>query len=518
MFMSKNPRNRRYPFAVTGILIYMFSFSCLQSFAQTVVFPEGITWQEQPEPVVLDSAEAAAPAVYLLDFRQYLFRFEQSGTLVVEYSEHNRIKVNTAAAIEEYNKVYIGMGRGAQLKTIRARSVAPDGAIIDLDETTIKELDNLENAGAFRIFAIEGLVPGSVLEYAYTLVQEPTFYGRDVFQRDVPVREAVFEILAPSHYVFNTKSYNGFSEAVDSSLGNQRRVRVEHHNLPAALSERYARYSPNLQRVEYILGSNLLTGNEPFFDWGRAAFRYLEAIYATNKDDDKAIKALIKDLKLGAKADEKGTPIAILERYIKDQIALQEGDGEAFESPHLILRNRHANEFGMLRLMANTFLQAGIPHELVVGTERDRFPFDPDFATWSYLEEPFFYFPQYEKFLAPSSYEFRYGLIPFEWTSSQALFIELRLEEGGQKARYRLDSIPEPGLAAHYDNMAVEVRFNLEAGEAQLDVERRMSGYRAYFIQPYLEGLPQETRDNVAREILLNSSANATLISQSFEQ
>jgi len=516
--MQNHPINRILPPVIRAISFIMIGFSSLQGIAQSTAFQEGITWQEQPEPVVLDSSEAAAPAAYLLDFRQYLFRFSEEGTLVTEYSEHNRIQVNTAAAIEEYNKVYIGIGQGGQLKAIRARSVAPDGTVINLDETNIKELDNLENAGAFRIFAIEGLVPGSVLEYAYTLVQEPSFYGRDVFQRDVPVREAVFEILAPSHFTFQTKSYNGFSDAVDSTAGNQRRLRAEQRNLPAALSERYARLTPNLQRVEYILGSNLLTGNDPYFDWGRAAFRYLEAIYTTNKDDDKAIKGLLKDLKLNSLNNHDGAQIMILERYFKDQIALQEGNGDAFESPHLILRNRYANEFGMLRLMANTLLQAGIGHELVVGTERDRFPFDPDFATWSYLEEPFLYFPRYGKFLAPSAYEYRYGLIPFAWTSAQALFIELHMEEGGQKARYRLDSIPEPKMSEHYDNMAVDIRFDPEAGLVELTVERKMSGYRAYFLQPYLERLPKETRDEVASEILLNSSPNATLLSQSFGQ
>jgi len=481
------------------------------------LFEAGVPWQDQPEQVVLDSAEAAASAVYLLDYRQYYFRVSGSGTLQTEYSEHNRVIVNTQAAIEEYNKVYIPMGDGGVIKTLNARSVAPDGTIINLDEQNIKELDNLENAGAYRIFAIEGLVPGSVLEYAYTLVQEPDFYGRDVYQRDVPVREAVFEIISPSHYTFLTKSYNGFGEAVDTSFANQRRLRATQRNIPPALSERYALYRPNLQRIDYILDRNLLLNTEPFFDWGKVAYRYLEVVYSTNKDDDKAIKGLIKELKLGSESDQE-EQIVRLERYLKNQIALQEGGGDAFQAPNLILQNRYANEFGMLRLFANTLLQAGIGHEIVVSTPRDRFPFDPEFPSWTNLEQAFFHFPQFGTFMAPAPYEYRYGLIPFEWTSSQGLFVELSADPATGRAGFRIDSIPELKLNDHYDNMRVDVQFDPEAGLAELTVERKMSGYRAYFLQPFVERLPQESRDEVAREILLNSSPNATLTSQGFAQ
>ncbi len=508
------PRKANEKFAFLFLLTTLFLPEILSAQDSIPGFTPGYQWEKNPVLHNLDSAESAARAVFILDFRQYNYHYDDEGSLLVDYTEHNIIRVNTSVSVEEHNKVYISLNGTVELLSIQARSIGPDGIVSELSRENIREIDNLENAGAFRIFAIEGLIPGGEVEYAYTVRQMPRYYGREVLQRDIPVRKAVIEILAPAHLLFETRSYNGLAYATDSLIRLNRRTRSVTTDLPAALTERYARYQPHLQRIEFKLGANLYANTEPLFNWEMAATRYREMVYLWNKDDGKSVRTLLKELDIQT-MDDPEDQIRTIERYLKGQIALQEGEGQEFEEPARILKNRHANEYGLLCLTAACLKLAEISHELVIGSDRYGFPFDPGFETWTFLEEPFFYFPFTKKFLAPAALEYRYGTIPFAWTGGQALFVETESE--GEKAGFSLGSISEPILSENYDDINITVMFDTESAEVQLDVMRSMTGYRASFIQPFLELLPEETQSEVARDLLLSSSADAQVLNKSFE-
>ena len=179
------------------LIVSLFMFWVSSSVAQdlSAAFTQGYTWEESPVLHELDSVEKLSAAVFLLDFRQCDFRFDENDELYMDYTRHNIIHVNSQAAVEDYNKFYISLAGTQDLLSIRARSISPEGVVKELEEESIREIDNLENAGAFRIFAIEGLVPGGEVEYAYTVRRFPKLYGREVFQRDIPVRHAVLELI-----------------------------------------------------------------------------------------------------------------------------------------------------------------------------------------------------------------------------------------------------------------------------------------------------------------------------------
>ena len=499
------------------LIVSLFMFWVSSSVAQdlSAAFTQGYTWEESPVLHELDSVEKLSAAVFLLDFRQCDFRFDENDELYMDYTRHNIIHVNSQAAVEDYNKFYISLAGTQDLLSIRARSISPEGVVKELEEESIREIDNLENAGAFRIFAIEGLVPGGEVEYAYTVRRFPKLYGREVFQRDIPVRHAVLELISPANLIFSTKAYNGLAKTQDSVLAFTRRMQSVTNNIPAALSERYALYQPHLQRMEFNLSNNLFKPTVAELNWDGMAQRYQQIVYDASKEDVKAIRSILKSAKIHS---IQGTEQKIqgIERWLKKEILLQEGNGPEFEDPEFVLRNRYANTFGMLKLMAGCLAESGIYHELVIAADREGFPLDPDFPTWSYLEDAFFYFPVFKKFLSPSNYEYRYGSIPFVFLDNAALFIVPGSKSG--LVEYRIDSIPAASLNEHYDNIDIQASFVTESAEVKMKVKRTFSGYRASFIQPYLELLPVETRDEIGSDILLGSAPDAVIKTQSFDK
>ncbi len=512
------------PARETAISVLLFlCWSCsafmLQAGADSVkLHSTGILWQESPVLSPPDSAELHAKAGILYDFRQYNYFYNDYDELVLEYTEHNLIRVHSLAGVEEYNKFAIPLSKSVELVDLKARSIAPDGAIMDLSEQSIRELGQGDHNSSLRIFAIEGLVPGGAVEYAYTIRQEPRFYGREVFQRDIPVGKAVFEIIAPSNLYFESRSYAGLPAAADSSLGIIRLHQMIAEQMPAAYSERYALYQPALQRLEFKMTANAFSGPGQLFSWEKASHRYRELVYSMSKDDVKMVKTLLKRLKI-KKLESSDEAIRTIESYLKENLTFLP-DEEGGPSEHAaILRSGYASELGMLRMHTACLAMSSIAHSVVVGADREGFPFDPDFESWTYLEEPFLYFPHSEKYLSPSSYAFRYGTISHSLSGTKALYIAPpgQKENSSQGMGYWIDSVPEVPLADHYDDLDIVVRLSEDLASAELQIERRMSGHRAMILQPYLHLLTEESRGEIAREILLNSGPNADLMQWEYE-
>lgn len=454
------------------------------------------------------------PAIILKDFRQYAFHYDSlEENLQVDYTEHYIIRTNTLSAVEEFNRVYISLSGTNELVNLQARCISPDGKVIELGEESMKEIDDPESAGAYRIFAIEGLVPGAEVEYAYTVRMDARFYGRDVYQRDIPVKEAVWELIAPDFLVFGVKSYNGMGSVTDSVKEGYRRIHCAGKDIPEALSERYALYQPYLQRLEFNLLQNLQDDLLYDQDWSGMAKRYIDLIYHADKADIKAMNQVIKWS--GAKAARtKREKVVALERWIKGNISLQ--DTRFFDYPEVMVENRYGSSFGFLRLMSLCLSHMGIYHELVLVADREGYPLDPEFPNWTYLEEVFLYFQQFGEYLHPSAFEYRMGEIPYAYRGTPAVFVQPGRNQTNLLTRTGV--IPESTLNRNYDDLQAEIRFEVEESVAQIELERSFKGYRAIALQPYLEFLPQETILEVANDLLQGSLPGAEISSSRFEK
>lgn len=109
-----------------------------------------------------------------------------------------RVKVYSARGVERLSKIELPFTKQVPITRIAARTIHPDGRIVELDRKEVFEREVLR-ADSIRVkvksFAPPALVPGAIVEYTYT--EEPGFalaFFPLWFQTDLPAREVRFHI------------------------------------------------------------------------------------------------------------------------------------------------------------------------------------------------------------------------------------------------------------------------------------------------------------------------------------
>src|ERR1043165_1996010 len=119
------------------------------------------------------------------------------------FTHYLRIKVFTERGRESQSKIDIPFGNlfGTNIKIseIAARTIKPDGSIIELKKEDIFERE-IVKANRIRLkaksFALPGVEPGAIIEYRWREVRENdnAHYTRLQFQRDIPVQTVKYYI------------------------------------------------------------------------------------------------------------------------------------------------------------------------------------------------------------------------------------------------------------------------------------------------------------------------------------
>jgi len=195
-------------------------------------------WSSHPTLHKMTDQENKQSAVIISDIRRV--EFIDEGKEMAEYRTlHKIIRLNDNTGIEAFNKVYLGIADNNDIVDIRARTILPDGRIINIDKQNIKDLKD-EDGDEYKIFAMEGLVKGCEVEYSYIYKRSPSWFGAQYMQSKFPVREASLEILAPKRLIFQTRGYNCQLTPADTVLGEKRIVSQQLKDIPAAEDEKYA--------------------------------------------------------------------------------------------------------------------------------------------------------------------------------------------------------------------------------------------------------------------------------------
>ncbi|MFL6229251.1 MAG: DUF3857 domain-containing protein [Pyrinomonadaceae bacterium] len=117
-------------------------------------------------------------------------------------SNYIRIKIFTERGRESQSKVEIPYFGETRIKDIAARTIKPDGSIVELkkedifDKTIVKQGDRKLRA---KSFALQGVEPGSIVEYRWREVHPNSSANKTRlrFQRDIPI-ESVTYYVKPS--------------------------------------------------------------------------------------------------------------------------------------------------------------------------------------------------------------------------------------------------------------------------------------------------------------------------------
>src|ERR1700754_2469951 len=140
------------------------------------------------------------------------------------FTHYLRVKVFTDRGRESQSKIDLPFGnlsgREIQIKDIAARTIKPDGSIVDLKKEDIFERTIVKVSGLkvkARSFAMPAVEPGCIIEYRWREVRVDTDadYVRLEFQRDIPVQRIQY-LVKPMPYVdasFNSITLHGTSPA-----------------------------------------------------------------------------------------------------------------------------------------------------------------------------------------------------------------------------------------------------------------------------------------------------------------
>ncbi|MEO1049137.1 MAG: DUF3857 domain-containing protein [Bacteroidota bacterium] len=458
-------------------LTLLMSLALGNAYAQSY---EKYDWEEDRKAFKLSEAELSTPLLNLKRHTQYEYSYDESKrNLITYYTQHNIVKAGNDEALEKSNRIYISTSGVIDIVNVKARTINPDGTVKVLDSNNIKEVEDEESGGGFKIFAIEGAEVGSEIEYVYTKKMQSGYFKREYYQFGNPIRDASFKLICPENLEFDFKSYNGLPnvEQIDTvDTGNTYVMKAS--NIPLIRRENFSAYNANRMRVDFKLAYNSYAGRGRLFTWSDAAKRIHSLIYPFEKAEEKVLAKLFKQAKVNAAAPVRDQ-VAAIEHYVKTNFYYEEKSPEGADRISFIADNKFGNKRGITRLFVGLFDQAGIKHEIVLTEDREQVKFDKGFDTWNYLNEYVIYISDADTYLAPYSFEYRLGLIPPELTATNGLFIKSMKVRDFEVPVGQVKYIPALGYKENMDNLSVEVNFDKSLTKTEVNMTRSFGGYTA---------------------------------------
>ncbi|HEY8968486.1 MAG TPA: DUF3857 domain-containing protein [Puia sp.] len=474
-------------------------------------------WSSHPTLHKMTDQENKQSAVIISDIRRV--EFIDEGKEMAEYRTlHKIIHLNDNTGIEAFNKVYLGIADNNDIVDIRARTILPDGKIINIDKQNIKDLKE-EDGNEYKIFAMEGLVKGCEVEYTYTYKRSPSWFGAQYMQSKFPVRDAILEILAPKRLVLQTRGYNCQFIPVDTVLGEKRIITQELKNIPAAEDEKYAVYKANLQTIEYKLSYNNESSNsqERLFTWQEMAKKVYDFYCTFSEKEMGKTKDLVeanKWNKLGSVSEK----IATVENFLKKQFGTRKDiDAENAGNLEWIIKNKLASPRGIVRLYGAIFNQLGIPYQIVMTCSREEARIDKSFENWNNASEVVVYFPDTKKFMAPSELYTRYPFIEPYWGGQQALFCRPITIGTFTTALAEIRQLPLEDYTESFNRIESSLRLTPGLDTVVVDMKQSYGGYSASYYRASLSLGDAEEQRQVLKSIVRFGTNSENIVSSKID-
>lgn len=191
------------------------SYSAVFAFALFFAFPSSVAGQDW-KPVDPSHLAMKAPTVEPdADAEAILWEvIVNSEDIDVVLSHYIRIKIFTPRGKENEGTVEIPYLGSIRIKDIAARTIKPDGSIIEMKKDAVFD-KTLVKAGGLKIkaksFALPSVEPGVIIEYRWKEFRRVSFYMRFQLQRDIPVQVVKYYIKPyPSfQYGMRLACFNG---------------------------------------------------------------------------------------------------------------------------------------------------------------------------------------------------------------------------------------------------------------------------------------------------------------------
>ncbi len=504
----------------TFSLLLALTLCVAGSHAQHALLTE-YDWEQIP---TLPDTEKFALESDILLKRNILSHFEEKPDEVLHYKVfHVKRFLRDAAAVDGNQTVNMSTGHIHEMISIKARAMGPDGRVTELGKDAFKVSTDDRNEQNGIYFAFEGLEPGSIIEYLVMARERSDLRGEPVrLQFGIPTMEQRYEVIVPDDWRFGFKSYNGAPEMqADTSHSGVIRHHMLLTDVPAIEDEESSNSSIYrmyvVQKLDGIPDRNM----SGFSDFLGATKTYHSALYPElDGKTQKELASRVKKIDLAFARDEEDK-IRTIDRHIRNEFSVLDGGKDGLADIGQILKTKDCNEFGLQRLYANVFRQAGIEHQVVVTCDRTEFPFDPNFEAYSYLQQTCFYFPTVDKYLDPTDQTLGLGYLGPEHMGTHGLFIR-NLEVGGVFTGIgAVKPIPELPASSTQHNIRLVMRLSEDCTSADIDLENSLSGYYARVIQnfyPYLNDDQRKDMLKAYQDHLLEASTKQDLDVEYAEQ
>ena len=494
------------------LFLISLCFGSLLSFGQTPY--NKFQWQEKPVLHSIDKQFEDAAAVFVADDRIVEYAFEKN-ELFTYRTMHRIIHINTDKGIESFNKIYLPFEEGIEMLDVKARTILPGGKTIELNKGNIKDLK--DDDGQYKIFALDGLTKGCEVEFYFTLKKHPSFFGREILASGIPAVKTHFELVAPDHLIFESKSYNNLPMGKDTTYGGKRYVMIDDEKVREAEEEKYSMYQANLKRVEYKLSYNTSkNARERLFTWNELAKKAFDIYSAVSDKDLKKIKDLLSDINLPAGAGDV-EKITGIENYLKkNYITRQDIPDEDADDLAKLIKNKVASHKAIIKLYGSLYKLAGVDFQIVLGGDRTNFGIDRSFENWNNTSNTLLYFPSTKKFVAPTEMEYRYPWIPPTWAGTNGLYCIGTTIGNFTTAVGEVKGIPMEDYEHNYLNMDMSLKLDKEDALI-VDVKQLYGGYAAPNYRVPFVYLPADEQNKVLKEMIKFGTNSENILSHSFE-
>ena len=463
----------------------------------------GYNWDtKRHQRLPVSAAEAELPAVLLRDFTSLEYYYDKASKDVRLFAtEHRIVRVNSSDGIESYNKIVVPVLASGAAVDIKARTISPRGEVREVKAADMKELKDQEGGRGFRVFAVDGVEKGSEIEYFYTRERNVNHFGSEILQSETPAHDVTFELISPQALTFEARVYHGPAMTPDTTVANRRALRLHLDNVPGLRNEAFANVKAQRMRAEYKLAYMASKGQVRQFTWADASQFVYRNVHNLTKDEAKAVAKILTASKLLA------SPVSTLpladriraaENYVKINFNLEEGASGSLEQ---VAATHNAPEAGFSHLLAAIYRAMGIDFEVVVTSSREAVPFDGTFDTWNYLDHFAFYFPATGQYLAPGRPDYRYGMLPADWTGGAGLFVKGIKLGDTESAVGKVKDIPALGADQSPQDIDATVTFAPDLSSSTIRLRQTLGGYPAAEIQPFWTMIPEAKRTEILQSL-----------------
>jgi len=299
---------------------------CLFAPFPTPVRAAGDEWKPiDPAHLALKSPTVEKEADAEALFWEVRIDDDPEGDLI--FNHYLRVKVFTERGRESQSKIDLPFGKifggETKIKDIEARTIKPDGSIVQLKKEDVFERTIAKGSGVkykARSFAMPAVEPGCIIEYRWreVRVRSDANYIRLQFQRDIPVQRVQY-LIKPMDYVglgFNSITLHGRSSPWVKEKGGFYSTTMT--DMPAVHEETWM--PPEDQVKTWMLvyyDKQVVDKVDPqkyWFDLGKSYYDRSKSLIKANDDVKQMAASLIAD----AKTDEE--KLERLFQFCRDKI------------------------------------------------------------------------------------------------------------------------------------------------------------------------------------------------------